>query len=119
MVEITVADGRLIVEPRGLHRLWTLRRRIEVPLSYVRDARVEDEKPIGWWMGLRVPGTHLPWVIAAGTYYRKGRREFWDLRHHRRPVVIDLVGGGFDRLVVEVDDPDETVRRIEAARTAA
>lgn len=35
---VTVTPTELIVEPRGLDKLWSFRRRVVVPLSHVRGA---------------------------------------------------------------------------------
>jgi hypothetical protein len=40
---------------------------------------------------------------------------FWDVHHGDHAVVIDLADQSYDRLVVEVTDPDATVRLITGA----
>ena len=121
MVDITVRNGELVFAPRGLSQLWALRRRITVPVSAVR--RVRRAAPRvgrGWWKGWRMPGTHLPGVIVAGSYLRDGAWEFWDVRGAgSRAIEVDLSGNRFSRLVVDVDDPDAAVAAIERARSRA
>lgn len=54
---------------------------------------------------LRCPGTYLPWIITAGTYYVKRKtweREFWYYQHHTPPIVIELRDEKYDRLVINV-----------------
>lgn len=115
MVEIHVRGDEVEVEVLGLHRLWALKGSLRVPLSAVRGARVDPEAARGWWKGIRAPGTHVPGLIVAGTYYRNGERTFYDVVHAERAVVVELEGQRYDRLVVEVADPEETVRRLRAA----
>jgi hypothetical protein len=61
---------------------------------------------------MRAPGTHVPGLIIAGTYRAQGKKVFWDVCNKRKAIVIDLKNSSYDRLVVEVDDPQETVNRI-------
>ena len=66
--------------------------------------------------GLPLPGTYLPWVITAGSYWRPGRWSFWCVHDPARAIVIDLTGDRYSRLVLQVDDPVATVAAIEDAR---
>jgi hypothetical protein len=119
MVDISIGNGQVVFSPRGLSKLWSLRCRVTVPVSAIR--RVRRAAPgvsRGWWKGWRLPGTHLPGVIIAGSYLRDGEWEFWDVRGAgRRAIEVDLSGVRFSRLVIDVDDPDAAVRRLEGART--
>jgi hypothetical protein len=44
-----------------------------------------------------------------------GRHEFWDVHHPDRAISIDLVDEPFERLVLEVADPEAVVTAINAA----
>jgi hypothetical protein len=44
----------------------------------------------GWWRGLRMPGTNIPGVLTAGTFYQDGKRVFWDVHNPENTVVIEL-----------------------------
>jgi hypothetical protein len=50
-------------------------------------------------------------VITAGTYLARGRREFWFVRRKRPFWVIELVGGGWTRLVLDTEPPDAVMPR--------
>jgi hypothetical protein len=117
MVNLQVKDDAVEVEVLGLHKVWALRSRLRVPLSAVAAVRRLDADSVrGWWKGWRVPGTHLPGVIVAGTYYRDGQRHFWDVRDGARAIEVELVGDRYDRLFLEVEDPDQAIRELETAR---
>lgn len=116
MTQIDITGDQLVVTMRGLDRLWTLRRRIAVPLTSVRGATADPgvtREPAGF----RAPGTHLPGVIIAGTYVKDGERTFWNLRRSQQPVVVELTGQRFARLVLGVDDARATAERIERSLT--
>ena len=118
MVDISISAGQAVIAPRGLSRLWTLHGPITVPLGAIR--RVRRAAPgigLGWWKGWRLPGTHLPGVITAGSYLHDGEWEFWDVRGAGASAIeVDLSGTRYRRLVVDVADPDAAVTRLQAAR---
>lgn len=116
MVTLQVADGTLEVEVQGWHKLWAFKRRIRVSLAAIGEVQREHEATSGLWKGLRAPGTHLPGVVVAGPYYRAGERHFWDVRHGDRAIAIELEGQRYDRLVVEVEDPDAAIELLDRAR---
>jgi len=69
----------------------------------------------GWYHGIRMPGTIVPGVITAGTFYQDGKRVFWDVHHPEKTIVIDLYDERYNELIVEVDDPEAAVKLIQDA----
>ncbi len=69
----------------------------------------------GWWKGLRAPGTHVPGVITAGTFYHHGKCIFWDVKDPEKTIVIELADDRYDQLIIEVEDPPAEVQRIREA----
>ncbi|WP_330254028.1 hypothetical protein OG874_05420 [Nocardia sp. NBC_00565] len=116
MVEVEVTDDRVTVHVLGGHRLLALREHVTFDLADIKEvtpAPVDLRPP---WV--RAPGTFFPGVIAAGTYRGRRRKEFWDTRFDGQAILIDLVGPGFTRLVVDVDDPDAALETLTAAVAA-
>jgi hypothetical protein len=113
MVAISVDEGVLKLEIEGLDKLWSFKSRLEIPLAHVRGARVDNEVARRWWKGFRVPGTSIPGIITAGTFYQNGKRIFWDVHDPDSTIIIDLADDRYDQLVVEVGDPAAEVKRIE------
>ncbi len=115
MAEVEITQNALIVHVRGMDRLWALKSRLEIPLSHVVGAQVDPEVAQGWHTGIRGPGTHVPGVITAGTFYQEGERVFWDVHDAERSVVIQLRDERYARLVIEVDDPAATAAALQGA----
>ncbi len=115
MVTIDISGTTMTVEVNGWHVVWALRKNIEVPLSSIKRVAHARDTTLGWAKGIRAPGTHVPGYIVAGTYYQDGKRIFWDVMNPENTVVIDLEGEHFQQLVVEVDNPAQTVEMIKAA----
>ncbi|MCP3819921.1 hypothetical protein NLX86_18005 [Streptomyces sp. A3M-1-3] len=114
MARVTIENDTLAVEIEGLDKLWALRSRLDIPLANVRGA-TRDPGIIRDRKGVRAPGTHLPGVITAGTWYHEGERIFWDVKNPDAAVVIELADERYTRLVIEVDDPRAVVALIERA----
>jgi hypothetical protein len=119
MVDITVMGDRLRLQIRGLDRLWAMRSRLDLPLASVRAVRLDPQVARGLWKGVSAPGTHIPGLIIAGTFYQDDKRIFWDVHDPARTVVIELIGQRYDQLIVEVQDPETVVKMLESAIAAA
>lgn len=117
MAHVEVDGDRLTVQIEGMDRLWTLKSRLDIPLRHITDAEPDAEAGRGW-NGWRGPGVHLPGVLVAGTFYRKGDRAFWDVHDPSKTLVIHLAFEHYSRLVIEVDDPDATATVIRRALAA-
>jgi hypothetical protein len=115
MVDLSVAEGKLLLQVRGADKLWSFKSSLEIPLEHVAGIWADPEIARGWYHGLRMPGTGIPGVITAGTFYQDGKRVFWDVHSPDNTVVIDLRDERYSELIVEVSDPNAAVERIQAA----
>lgn len=113
MVTITHEADRLILEIEGWDKLWAFKSCLEIPFANVTGVRADREVAHGLWKGIRAPGTHLPGVIIAGTYYQNGQRIFWDVKDPEKTIVIDLADERYNQLIVEVADPAAAVQQIQ------
>lgn len=119
MVDVTVAPDQVTFEVLGLHKLWTLKSRLTVRLEHITSVRADPGVSLGWGAEIRWPGTYIPGMIKAGTFYGRGRKTFWDVAHRERAIVVELANDRYDALIVEVADPPAAVARIEQARRSA
>ena len=115
MVDISVSGGKLILDVRGTDQLWALKSSLEIPLQHVTGVRADSSVAHGWWHGIRLPGTNIPGVITAGTFYQHGRRVFWDVHNPDNTIVIELRDERYSELIIEVADPKTAVDLIYAA----
>ena len=102
-----------------MDRIWALKSHLEIPLQHVVQAESDPEIARGWWHGIRWPGTNLPGVVTAGTFYRDGQRMFWDIHNPDQTVVISLADEHCNQLVIEVENTTQTVEAIDSAVSAA
>jgi hypothetical protein len=117
MVQVTIEGGRIHFEIESWDKLWALKSHLDIPLSHVRSARVDPEPARGWWHGIRFPGTQIPGVLTAGTFYQSDGAVFYDVHDPERTIVLELDHKHYKRLVVEVADPVATAALINSAIT--
>jgi hypothetical protein len=115
LVDLSVAEGKLSLQVRGADKLWAFQSSLEIPLLHITGVRADSEVACGWWHGVRMPGTSVPGVITAGTFYQDGKRVSRDVHHPEKTIVIDLHDEQFSQLVVEVADPVVSVKLIQTA----
>ncbi len=114
MAPIEIVDSSLLVHVEGMDRVWALKSQLTIPLVHVRAATVDPviaDSRKGW----RLPGVNIRGVIVAGTFHHDGDRVFWDVHDGAKAVVIELADETYQRLVIEVDDPQATAEQITKA----
>jgi hypothetical protein len=115
LVNLSIADGNLVLHARGADKPWFFKRSLEIPLVQIASVRADPEAALGWYHGIRMPGTNVPGVITAGTFYQDGKRVFWDVHDPEKTIVIDLHDERFNQLVIEVADHGAAVKLIQSA----
>ena len=116
MTEVEIANGHLHVVVEGFDKVLALKSTLDVPLAHVRGAS-QDPDALRERHGLRLVGTSLPGVVAAGTFF-DGQWWFLDVHHPEVAVKIELDHEHYAALIVEVSDPIATVAAINAAIAA-
>jgi hypothetical protein len=115
MVDLSISGSVLVLHVRGADQLWALKSSLEIPLAHIAEIRADSAIAQGWWHGLRMPGTNIPGVITAGTFYQDGKRVFWDVHNPENTVVIELRDERYNELIVEVADPAAAVKLVRTA----
>jgi hypothetical protein len=74
VVDLSIAEGKLTLHVRGADKLWAFKSSLEIPLVHIAGVRADPEAARGWYHGIRIPGTNVPGIITAGTFYQDGKR---------------------------------------------
>lgn len=113
-MDLSLTTDTLLVRLSHLERLAAFRpsATFEVPLSKI--TRVSTERP-AFELMLRAPGTSLPGVIKAGTYYGKHGKEFWYAVRGRPVLTLDLDRHPYRRLVLAHEDAAIWAQRVSEA----
>lgn len=104
MVTITKEGSNFIFEVKGIHKVLAFKSELTIPATHILDAH-RDFEGDSWWIGWRVPGTYIPFLITAGTYYKDGEKNFWDVVNKEKSIVVELKDEQYNRLIIEVEDP--------------
>jgi hypothetical protein len=118
MQELTVDQQhqKLIVEVVDIERLWVHNSHFEIPLAHVKGASLNPEVANDLPYPSQLPGDpqlHSP--VSAGTFYKHGKRVFWEVSDPAQAVVIELKDDEYAELVVQVENPEAMVSQINQA----
>ena len=96
---VDVYGDHLVISVRGRELALTLLSDLRIPLAHVQRVEADPDIEHKLWRGWRVPGVR-----------------FYDVHGHRdKTIMIYLKDETYDRLIVEIADPDETISKINAA----
>ncbi len=118
MATVRVKQDELRVELDGVDTLLAFQGSFRVPLEHIRGATTEAPPLERVYKGIQNIGTHIPGLVAAGTYYTAEGRIFWDARIGQELVRIDLEDERYDELILGVADAREVVREIHQTLNA-
>jgi hypothetical protein len=82
---------------------------------HIKGVRIDPDAARGWWHGMRFPGTQIPGLLTAGTFYQRDGAVFYDVHDPDQTVVVELEHEEYRRLVVEVEDPAHVVAMLNRA----
>lgn len=88
---------------------------LEIPLDHINGVRADPNPSMGWFDGLKVAGADIPHTFRAGLFYKGGDRDFWDVRHPKKTIVIDLGDEGFAPALRRGEGRPGRDKEIEAA----
>jgi hypothetical protein len=110
-----IRDGTdLVVVLSHLEKVEAAHGDIRVPFSSVRSVEVVDDA-VHAVPGLKLIGSGWPGRFAIGTYSGGSHetKTFAVVHHdHPRGLRVQLEGGRFDQIIVSIEDPEDTRRRL-------
>jgi hypothetical protein len=114
-MKLHLENDTLTIELEWYEQLWafTLDRQIRIPFNHIN--RVTTAEPESNWAEIRAPGTFLPGVIKAGTYYTKRGKEFWYVTADKDYLTLELHDETYRRVIITIPDNIAWCERIERA----
>jgi hypothetical protein len=116
-MHLFIKNNVLVVQLSFWERVWSFHRSFAIPREHIGEARAGAPKTS--WKEIRVPGTFIPWVIKAGTYYTPRGKEFWHVTRKSRPITIELSHEKYRRLVLGVADAEHALGLFPTADSLA
>ncbi|UWF77375.1 MULTISPECIES: hypothetical protein [Microbacterium] len=101
MVTLLLDQTQLQIVLSPIERATTFHRgNLTVAREHITKVQLTDDAWT-WLRGVPGPGTHIPGVLAAGTWKAAGTTDFVLIRRRKPSVVIDLVGDEqYQRLIL-------------------
>ena len=118
MTSIEATHDKLVLTVRGFDVVLALKHTLEIPLAHVLGAEIGIDDALRERLrgSLRMPGSHIPGVITAGSYVTHGSWMFWDVHGDGdKAITIAIAHEKYDRVVVDVEDPHAAVASIRTA----
>ncbi len=112
-MQLNLDNGQLNIKLSILEKILSVRGSLKIPLD--RIDRATTEAPKTTWREIRAPGTFMPWVIKAGTYFTNRGKEFWYVTRLRNHLTMELKKGFYNRIVLSLRDNQQWADKINAA----
>ena len=119
MTTLHMENGNLVINVEGADKVWALKSHLTIPLMHITSVKYEPEVAKGWWHGFKLPGTNLPGVITAGTFYQNKEWTFWDVHNPEKTIILTLKDESYQKLVIEVKDTEAAIAEINTALSAS
>ncbi|WP_017719692.1 hypothetical protein [Kamptonema formosum] len=115
-MNLSIAGNQFLIELEWFEQLlaFTFDKTFHIPLDRIE--RVTSDEPQSDWAEIRAPGTFLPGVIKAGTYYSKRGKEFWYVTRDKDYLTLELKDNPYKRIVLTVDSNEAWVERINESK---
>ncbi len=102
-MELSINHDRLRIDLNFWERIWAFffNQTLDIPLNHIRQVTIA--KPEIDWKAVRLPGTFVPGVIKAGTYYTSQGREFWIVTRDEDYLTLELNDEFYKRIVLTIE----------------
>ncbi|AFY49633.1 hypothetical protein Nos7524_3859 [Nostoc sp. PCC 7524] len=81
-----------------------------IPINHI--AAVTITEPASSWAEIRCPGTGIPGIIKAGTFYSNRGKEFWYVTQDKNYLTLELRDEPFQRIILTIDNNHAWAERI-------
>jgi hypothetical protein len=108
MVSIEQTADNYIFKLSRFHKIWALKSKLIIEKENIVTA-YQDKEELYNFKGFRI-GTYIPFLITAGTFYWKGKRNFWDVMSYKNTIIVVLKNHIYDKLYIEVQNPEEALQ---------
>src|SRR5690606_6495562 len=106
MSKVIVEENNIKILLSLSEKIWSFHVNFYFPTNQI--ASLEKTAPKTSLGELRFPGTFFPYLIKAGTYYKKGSKEFWYRTYSKKYLLsINLKNSKLKRIVLGFTTPSE------------
>lgn len=86
--------------------------KLVIPVAHI--VSVSRQEPVVSWKDIRAPGSFIPGLIKAGTYYSSRGKEFWVTVREKTPVTLELKNEKYQRVILGVDNVEALLEMLKS-----
>ena len=101
-MELKIVNGILKIQFTTAEKILSVHGSMEIPVSKITEVTRMLLDPT--WKEIRMPGTNLPGIIKAGSYFTNRGKEFWYLTWGKEGLRIGLRDQTYKRIILGIDD---------------
>lgn len=113
-MKISIVKNELRISFSLTKKILSVKGSFKIPLKHI--VCVTTLKPKPTWKEIKAPGTFIPGLIKAGTYYTDKGREFWFVTKGKKILNIELKNESYKRIIVGLDNNVKWAKKISDAR---
>lgn len=95
-------------------KILSMKGSFTIPLKHIQSITTELPKPT--WEEIKAPGTMIPGLIKAGTYYTEKGKQFWFVTKGKGILNIKLKNESYQRIILGIDNNVKWAKKISDAR---
>lgn len=101
-MKLQIINDTLEIHFSMTEKILAIHGSMQIPLSHIVQATGMLLEPT--WKQIRMPGTTLPGIIKAGTYFTNRGKEFWYLTRGNEVLRLELKDEFYDRVILGIKD---------------
>ena len=113
-MKISIVKNELRISFSITKKILSMKGSFTIPLNHI--VRVTTQMPKPTWKEIKAPGTSIPGLIKAGTYYTDKGKEFWYVTKGKKILNLELKNESYKRIILGLDSNVKWAKKISEAR---
>ena len=113
MVKVIVDREKLILGAPAPENYFS--RVVELALDNITGVELDRSLARDWLRKLEFLAEFIPSAKRAGAFYEDGNCIFWEVRDPKLAIVISLENEAWEKFIIEVEDPNQSLETIRSA----
>ena len=113
-MRLSIVKNNLCIGFSLSKKILAVKGSFKIPLKNIKSVTTEKPKPT--WKEVKAPGTLIPGLIKAGTYYTDTGKQFWYVTKGKGILNLELKNESYKRIVLGLDNNVKWAKKISEAR---
>jgi hypothetical protein len=115
-MQLLLTEQDLRIDLDLWERIWAVYFNADLVIPLAHITQVSTQPPTSDWRDVRLPGTFVPGVIKAGTYYTPRGKEFWYVTRGDSYLTLELNNEFYQKIVLTLGESQRWAERIDQRR---